>query len=317
DLIYAEICKKSYHTKIVATYLSCQDTEDKSILYNNNDNSILLPHFLNTTTTFDYVCYLRSYSKKNIDQIIESWIKNITKDLTLQEQAICLLKSSISLALEKMILKKCKMIRKIHIVETGTISFLNPQIDTICTWENLEFCLLELNVVTKVIDFKKILKQIFHHSAKLKSLDILIARYHSSIFDLLNSLVQMQDKIQKISLEMYTYNPRLLIIAYSNLVNRQKNLSSFKFIANAYSFYQDLFTHRSGLVEIDNFNFAANNLMKIVLNIVKVTPELLAKLSQLPNLKVLQIKYCAIQEELDYIACQSKFYKLHDLELFY
>src|SRR5690349_13573609 len=100
-----------------------------------------------------------------------------------------------------MILKKCKMICKIHIVETETISFLNPQIDMICAWENLEFCLLELNVVTKVIDFKKILKQIFHHSAKLKSLDILIARYHSSIFDLLNGLVQMQDKIQKISLE--------------------------------------------------------------------------------------------------------------------
>ncbi|CAG8741272.1 1845_t:CDS:1, partial [Cetraspora pellucida] len=317
DFIYAEICKKSYRTKIVATYLSCLDAEDKSILYNNNDNSILLSHLLNTTT-FDYVCYLRSYSKKNIDQIIDNWIKNITKDLTLQEQAICLMKSSISLALEKMILEKCKKIRKIHIVETGTISFLNPQLDTICAWENLEFCLLELNVVTKFIDFKKILKQIFHHSAKLKSLDILIASYHSSIGDLLNGLVQMQDKIQKISLETFTYNPRLLITAYSNLVNQQKNLRSFKFIANAYSFYQDLSTHRySGLVEIDNFNFAADSLMKIVLNIVKVTPKLLAKLSQLPNLEVLQMKYCAIQEELDYTACQGKFYKLHDLELFY
>ncbi|CAG8792144.1 696_t:CDS:2, partial [Racocetra persica] len=80
----------------------------------------------------------------------------------------------------------------------------------------------------------------------------------------------------------------------------------------------DLSTHRySGFVEIDNFNFAADNLMKIVLNIVKVTPKLLAQLSQLPNLEVLQIKYCAIQKELDCTACQGKFYKLHDLELFY
>ncbi|CAG8717390.1 2343_t:CDS:2, partial [Cetraspora pellucida] len=80
----------------------------------------------------------------------------------------------------------------------------------------------------------------------------------------------------------------------------------------------DLSTHHySGFVEIDNFNFAADNLMKIVLNIVKVTSKLLAKLSQLPNFEVLQIKYYAIQEELDYTTCQGKFYKLYDLELFY
>lgn len=78
---------KSQQSKIISTYLSCLNNEEKIHLMNNSNNKILIP--LNNDQLFDYPTYLEEFCNLSLQDMIIHWIiLMIKQDFSIEQRNI-------------------------------------------------------------------------------------------------------------------------------------------------------------------------------------------------------------------------------------
>ncbi|GBB90245.1 hypothetical protein RclHR1_17120004 [Rhizophagus clarus] len=174
---------KGQQSKIISTYLSCLNNEEKIHFMNSiNNNQIQIP--LNNDQLFDYPSYLEEFCNVSLEEKLSHWI--ILNDISIEQRTYFHIIAEI---LYPLIIRKSKNLAYLNLINLKTDNFDIPDICTFIAFtpgltniSRLDFLFQNDSIISNIIKLINIIPslcnniQIFNFNFKSSSNDKTIIR---------------------------------------------------------------------------------------------------------------------------------------------
>jgi hypothetical protein len=252
---------KGQQSKIISTYLSCLNNEDKIYFMNFINNKIKIP--LNNDQLFDYPIYLEEFCNVSLQEKISHWIILMIKDSSIEQRKIFHL---IINNLYPLLISKSKNLIYLNLININSDNFDIPDIFTFFAFTP---GLTNLNR----LDFK-----LYQNDSKITNIINLIDILPSLCFNIqiINFNLKSNDKDNQITLRK----------ALCGIIRNQKDLKKL------YLRFKGEFKNNFIMSTLEELH--SNNLTHLYLKKLRLNDDMMDSLLNLFSLKVLGFESCYI-----------------------